>query len=321
MPRTIGFFIFPDFQLLDLTGPLAAFQLAGLAVSPAPYRWQILSLRGGPVRSTAGLEIATVAAGNRTLDTLVVSDGRGTRPAKAAAAPAAALRSLARRTRRVTSVCTGAFLLAEARLLDGRRATTHWRYAANLQREFPRVKVESDRIFVKDGSVWTSAGITAGIDLALALIEEDLGIDVSRAVARELVVYHRRSGGQSQFSALLELEPESDRIRRALAFARDHLAEPLSVERLAAAAGIGPRQFSRAFRAETGETPARAIERLRTEAARLRVEAETEPIEQIAAAAGFADPERMRRAFVRRFGQPPQALRRAARTTAEKQRA
>jgi transcriptional regulator GlxA family with amidase domain len=221
----------------------------------------------------------------------------------------------------VTSVCTGAFLLAEARLLDGRRATTHWRYAANLQREFPRVKVESDRIFVKDGSVWTSAGITAGIDLALALIEEDLGIDVSRAVARELVVYHRRSGGQSQFSALLELEPESDRIRRALAFARDHLAEPLSVERLAAAAGIGPRQFSRAFRAETGETPARAIERLRTEAARLRVEAETEPIEQIAAAAGFADPERMRRAFVRRFGQPPQALRRAARTTAEKQRA
>jgi transcriptional regulator GlxA family with amidase domain len=321
MPRTIGFFIFPDFQLLDLTGPLAAFQLAGLVVSPAPYRWQILSLRGGPVRSTAGLEIATVAAGNRTLDTLVVSGGRGTRPAKAAAAPAAALRSLARRTRRVTSVCTGAFLLAEARLLDGRRATTHWRYAANLQREFPRVKVESDRIFVKDGSVWTSAGITAGIDLALALIEEDLGIDVSRAVARELVVYHRRSGGQSQFSALLELEPESDRIRRALAFARDHLAEPLSVERLAAAAGIGPRQFSRAFRAETGETPARAIERLRTEAARLRVEAETGPIEQIAAAAGFADPERMRRAFVRRFGQPPQALRRAARTTAEKQRA
>ena len=144
------------------------------------------------------------------------------------------------------------------------------------------------------------------------MIEEDIGFEVSRAVAREMVVYHRRAGGQSQFSTMLEMEPESDRIRRALAFARDHLSEPLSVERLAEVACISPRHFGRAFRAETGETPAKAVERLRTEAAQHRVEAGTEPIQEIAASAGFSDPERMRRAFLRRFGQPPQALRRSA---------
>jgi transcriptional regulator GlxA family with amidase domain len=313
MTRNIGFFLFPGFQLLDLTGPLAAFQVAGFFARPAPYRWHVLSHDGGPVASTAGLEIAPTSPRIRRLDTLMVSGGRGARSAAANPESLAAVRRLARRARRVTSVCTGAFILGGAGLLEGRRATTHWRHAAALQRDFPRTRVEPDRIFVKDGSVWTSAGITAGIDLALALIEEDLGIDVSRAVARELVVYHRRSGGQSQFSTLLELEPESDRIRRALAFAREHLAESLPVERLAAVACLSPRQFGRAFRTETGETPAKAIERLRSEAARLCIETGTEPIEAIAASVGFTDPERMRRAFVRRFGQPPQGLRRAAR--------
>jgi transcriptional regulator GlxA family with amidase domain len=166
---------------------------------------------------------------------------------------------------------------------------------------------------VRDGAIWSSAGVTAGIDLALALIEEDFGRDLSRAVAQELVVYHRRPGSQSQFSAMLALEPESDRVRRALGFARDHLGERLPVERLAEAAHLSPRQFGRAFRAETGETPAKAVERLRAEAARARIESGSDPVERIAESVGFSDPERMRRAFLRLFGQPPQALRRAAR--------
>jgi transcriptional regulator GlxA family with amidase domain len=185
-----------------------------------------------------------------------------------------------------------------------------------LQRLFPQIHVESDRIYVKEGSIWTSAGVTAGIDLALALIEEDLGHEVARDPARELVVYYRRPGGQSQFSALLELEPASDRIRRALTFARDNLHKPLTVERLAKAACLSPRQFGRIFLAETGQTPARAIERLRAEAARQQVERSNEPIETVARSVGFSDPERMRRAFVRAFGNPPQALRRMARATA-----
>jgi transcriptional regulator GlxA family with amidase domain len=313
MIRNIGFFIFPGFQLLDLTGPLVAFEMAGRSPQPGPYRLHIMSENGGLVASTAKVKISTVPIRNQRLDTLIVVGGQGAHILASAVNSLDAVRSLAARSQRLASVCSGAFILAAMGLLDGRRATTHWGVAAKFQRDFPKVKVDGDRIFIKDGSVWTSAGITAGIDLALALIEEDLGIDVSRAVAKELVVYHRRSGGQSQFSAMLELEPESDRIRRTLAFAKEHLSESLSVERLAEAACISPRQFSREFRAETGETPAKAIERLRTETARLRVEEGTEPIEDIAASAGFSDPERMRRAFLRRFGQPPQALRRTAR--------
>jgi transcriptional regulator GlxA family with amidase domain len=214
----------------------------------------------------------------------------------------------------MTSVCTGAFLLASAGLLEGRRATTHWRYASLLQRQHPGTRVEADHIFVKDGSVWSSAGVTTGIDLSLALIEEDLGVDISRAVAKDLVMYHRRPGGQSQFSEMLDLEPSSARIARALAYAREHLANRLSVETLADAASMSTRHFGRAFRAETGETPARAIERLRVEAARVRVESGTEPLELVGAMVGFADPETMRRAFVRIYGVPPQAIRRAAQT-------
>jgi transcriptional regulator GlxA family with amidase domain len=214
----------------------------------------------------------------------------------------------------MTSVCSGAFALAAAGLLDDRRATTHWRMAAQLQRRYPRIKVQSDHIFIHDGPVWTSAGISAGIDLALALIEEDLGVDVARAVARELVVYHRRPGGQSQFSALLELDPASSRIARALSYAREHLHEMLDVDRLAEVAHLSRRQFDRAFAAETGQTPAKAIEKLRAEAARPRVEAGDESLEGIARAVGFADPERMRRAFIRVFGQPPQSVRRSGRS-------
>ena len=218
------------------------------------------------------------------------------------------------RCRRVASVCTGAFTLAAAGLLDGRRATTHWRQAARLQREYPAIRVEADRIFCRDGNIWTSAGITAGIDLALALIEEDHGFAVARAVAQHLVVYHRRHGGQSQFAASIDLAPRSDRISAALGYARDHIAEDLPVERLAEAAGMSLRQFSRTFRAQTGTTPARVVERLRADLARGRLETTAEPIEGIAEAVGFGGAENMRRAFIRIYGRPPQSIRRAIRT-------
>ena len=197
-------------------------------------------------------------------------------------------------------------------MLDGRRATTHWARAAELARAYPRVHVEPDRIFIRDGDVWTSAGITAGIDLALALVADDLGEAVARRAAQQLVVYHRRPGGQSQFSALLETDRPGSRFSPLLAWARERLDESLPVERLADCAAMSPRHFARAFAAETGMTPAKAIERLRLEAARERVESGAEPIEGVAAHTGFGDPERMRRAFIRAFGQPPQALRRAA---------
>jgi transcriptional regulator GlxA family with amidase domain len=215
--------------------------------------------------------------------------------------------------RRLASVCTGAFVLAQCGLLDGRRVTTHWRRAAELQREYAAVRVESDSIFIEDGGVWTSAGITAGIDLALAMIEEDYGASIALQVSQELVVYYRRPGGQSQFSAMSEIAPESDRIRMALSYAREHLTESLSVERLAEVACLSSRQFGRVFKSETGETPAKAVERLRAEVARERIEGGAEPVESIAAAVGFSDPERMRRAFLRLYGEPPQSLRRKAR--------
>ena len=316
IPHTVACLVFPDFQLLDLSGPVAAFQTAGFALDAPPYRVRVLSESGGPIRSSIGVTIDTESFESSDIappDTLLVAGGVGTRPVQRIAGLAGFVRRAAKDCRRIASVCTGAFILAEAGLLDDRAATTHWRQAATLQRQYPRVRVDGDRIFTRDGAIWTSAGITAGIDLALAMIEDDLGRDAARAAARELVVYHRRSGGQSQFSTLLDLDPPSDRIRDALAFARTRLHEPLPVERLAEAACLSPRQFGRAFVAETGQTPAKAVERLRAEAARARIESTPEPIELVARAVGFTDPERMRRAMLRVFGQPPQALRRAAR--------
>jgi transcriptional regulator GlxA family with amidase domain len=216
-------------------------------------------------------------------------------------------------SRRTTSICTGAFVLAEAGILDGRHATTHWYHARELQRRFPDTRIDEDRIFIVDGTVWTSAGMTACIDLCLALIESDLGVEVSRAIAKKLVVYHRRTGGQSQFSAMLDLEPKSDRIQDALSYAKNHLREPLTVEQLADVAHLSPRQFSRAFRDETRQSPAKAIEALRVEAARGMLEAGRHSMEAVAVETGFVDTERMRRAFLRAFGQPPQAIKRAAR--------
>ncbi|RYY73329.1 MAG: GlxA family transcriptional regulator [Gammaproteobacteria bacterium] len=316
MSLDIGFLVYPQFQLLDLSGPLAAFQVAGRISGTHPYRLRVVSPTGGLVASSSGIEIFTNAIDECFFDTFIVVGGGETPTCPVKAAELASIAQFcAPRARRVGSVCTGAFILAAAGILDGKRATTHWRYSAALQRLFPRVKIDRDRIFCKDGLVWTSAGISAGIDVALAMIEEDLGTDLSRAVAQDLVVYHRRPGGQSQFSTLLELEPESDRIREALSFARQNLHQKLTVDRLAEIAFLSPRQFSRAFMTETGETPAKAVERLRAEAARVLIETSSEPIETIARQVGFADPERMRRAFLRLFGQPPQGVRRAARAT------
>jgi transcriptional regulator GlxA family with amidase domain len=313
MLRHIGFLIFPDFQLLDAAGPIAAFEIAGVYGQGA-YALHVLAMTAGRVASSAGATLeAEAIADAPVLDTLVVAGGQGTRGPALLAALADPVRSASASARRTASVCSGAFILAEAGLLDGRRATTHWSRTAGFAQRYPKVRMEPDRIFVNDGPIWSSAGITAGIDLALALIAEDLGEDIARRTAQQLVVYHRRPGGQSQFSALLEMDRPEGRFGGLMGWMRERLHEPLNVERLADRAAMSPRNFARAFAAETGVTPARAVERLRVEAARERIEAGPEPIELIAQAAGFGEPERMRRAFLRAFGQPPQALRRSAR--------
>jgi len=308
----IGFLVFPNFNILDLSGPLAAFDVPRREISPTPYRLTAYSENGGPVVSACGISVNTVALRRAEIDTLVAVGGLGAVAASRSPSMISLVRKVAPRARRVTSVCSGAFLLAEAGLLDGRRATTHWEYAVKFQQDFPRVRMECDQIYVRDGRIWTSGGVTAGIDLALALIEDDVGLAAAQRTARVLVVYHRRTGGQAQFSAMLNMEPATDRLRRALSYAREHLHEDLPVERLADAVHIGARQFSRLFVRETGETPAKAVERLRAEVAHSEVTGTTDSIEAIARRVGFASPERMRRAFVRLYGQPPQAVRRVA---------
>ncbi|CAN5858728.1 GlxA family transcriptional regulator [soil metagenome] len=311
MTRKIGFLIFPGFQLLDAAGPLGAFEIAGRYV-PGAYSLKIMAAEPGLVMSSAGASMGAEAL-DEDLDTLVVAGGVGANRAAKTPAIRAYIQTVATRARRTTSVCSGAYLLAEAGLLDGKRATTHWARCGELQKRYPKVRVEADRIFVRDGPIWTSAGITAGIDLSLALIAEDLGEDVARQTAQTLVVYHRRPGGQSQFSALIEMGGQGGRFASLLDWMREHLDQPLTVDQLADHAAMSPRHFARAFAAETGMTPAKAVERLRLETARERVEASADPIDRVAESVGFGDPERMRRAFLRAFGQPPQALRRAAR--------
>lgn len=306
--RKVGFLIHPGFSPMGFA-VATAFEIANLQAGAPVYAVRMLSERGGPVRTSVGFPVMTEALDAENYDLLLIGGGME----ESSAETIAFVRRVAERARRVAATCTGAFLLAEAGLLDGRRATTHWARARELQERFPAVRVEEDRIFIADGHVWTSAGMTAGIDLAIALIEEDIGIEAARGVARKLVMYHRRTGGQSQFSALLELEPKSDRIQTALAFAKRNLAQRLSVEDLAEVAHLSPRQFSRAFQAETGQSPAKAVEHLRLEAARAMMEDSNHSIDVVAQATGFGDRDRMRRAFLRAFGQPPQVIRRAAR--------
>lgn len=312
MIRRIGILLYPDFQLLDAAGVTAAFEIAGGFGADA-YDIVPLSQSGGLIRSSAGIALETVPAVKAAaFDTLVVVGGAGHRVAMASPQLQDAIRDQASKARRICSVCSGAFLLAQAGLLDGRRATTHWQLAESLETLFPSVKVEADAIHIHDGPVWTSAGISAGIDLALALVTEDLGEKTARRTAQQMVVFYHRPGGQSQFSALLEMAGGQERFADLLGWIRSNLSARLTVDVLAGQTGMSPRNFSRAFQSSIGMSPARAVERLRLEAARERVEQSAVPVETIAVMTGFHDPERMRRAFVRAFGQPPQAIRRNA---------
>lgn len=309
----IGILVFPDFQLLDAAGPISVFEIAARFAEKEPSI-KVLAVKPGAVRSSSGAEmLARGLKSSGAITTMIVAGGEGVRDAAICKTTLGFLRGLAKRGIRIASVCSGAYVLAEAGLLDGKRATTHWQRTRHFLKAYPRVKLEPDRIFVRDGDVWTSAGISAGIDLSLAMVAVDYGEEIAQATARQLVLYHRRSGGQSQFSSLLELKAPNGRFGPLMAWAREHLDAPLTVEDLAEQAGMSSRHFTRAFMAETGTTPSKAVERLRIEVARERVQSSSEAIERVAETTGFRDPERMRRAFIRAFGQPPQSLRRAAR--------
>jgi transcriptional regulator GlxA family with amidase domain len=296
--------------VLDVAGPTTAFEIAE-RFQPGSYEVRLLAPGGGDVESSSGVTVTTRPLRHGSIDTIIVSGGEIVRSAADAEKIVTWLKRA--EARRIASVCSGAFLLAEAGRLDGRRATTHWGSTDQFRRRYPQVTLDPDRIFVRDGEIWTSAGITAGIDLALALVEDDLGSEIARHTAQQLVVHQRRPGGQSQFSGLVEMGGRSGRFRELIEWIRANVSESLTVERLADRAAMSPRHFARAFTAETGTTPAKTVERFRLETARTAVESNDASFEQIAESAGFGDAGRMRRAFLRTFGLPPQSLRRAAR--------
>ncbi|MDQ7982124.1 GlxA family transcriptional regulator [Paraburkholderia sp. SARCC-3016] len=306
----IGLVVLPDFYLMGFAA-ITAFELANLVIGETAYDVTVLSEAGGMVTSSAGIRVESQPIGEDIFDTVMFASGAATD--RTSHVVEEFVRRSLRTSRRIAAPCTGAFVLAQAGVLDGRRATTHWRFARDLQLRFPRVDVAEDRIFIVDGSMWTSAGMTATIDMALAMIENDFGREVARKVARNLVVYHRRAGGHSQFSAMLELEPKSDRIQKVIDYASANLRKGLSVEELASIATLSPRQFSRAFNEETGYTPAKAVELLRVEAARLMIERGRYSMDAIAEQVGFLSRDRMRSAFLRVLGQTPQDIRRSAR--------
>ena len=306
----VGLLLPPGFANLSFA-TLAVFEVVNMISAEPYYEPHVVSVSGGAVVNSFGMATQTERAEDVALDTLLLGAPPDTR--KAPADVVELLQRIHAKTRRIASICVAAFMLGEAGLLDGRRSTTHWLWGSDLQLRFPKTRVEIDRIFVGDGPVWTSAGMTAGIDMALALVERDVGPKKTREAARAMLVYHRRAGGQSQHSSLLEIDAKSDRIQDALHFARRNLAKPLSVEGLAEVACLSPRQFSRVFRLETGLSPAKAIENLRLEAARLMLEQGRLPVETIARANGFGDRERMRRSFLRSYGQTPQSIRNASR--------
>ncbi|TFZ55318.1 GlxA family transcriptional regulator [Methylorubrum sp. Q1] len=313
--RSVEVLAFPGVQVLDVTGPLQVFASANEHVARngdgPPYRLRVVAKNGGAVASSAGLGLAAepLTPMPEAVDTLIVAGGPGV---DAAADDPDLLEWLRRRSlqaRRVASVCTGAFILAASGLLDGRRAVTHWSSCDAFARRFPAVRVEADPIFVRDGPVWTSAGVTAGIDLALALVEADLGRETALAVARYLVVFLKRPGGQAQFSAALSLQTEGDHFDALHRWMRANLGADLSLPALAAEAGMSERSFSRHYLKETGLTPARAVERLRVEAARQMLAETHRPVKRIAQHCGFASEETMRRSFLRLLASTPQDYR------------
>jgi transcriptional regulator GlxA family with amidase domain len=311
-PRRIEVLAFPDVQLLDVAGPLQVFatanDLARMAGRPALYE-AVTVADGALTLSSAGLGLATQPLPSRSaVDTLIVAGGWGVHAACHDKKLVGWIQGRAKSARRVASVCSGAFLLAVAGLLDGRRAATHWSRCGEFAQRFPKVKLEPDPIFVRDGKVWTSAGITAGIDLALAMVEEDQGRDVALAVARQLVVFLKRPGGQAQFSAALALQHGNGRFEGLHAWIADHLTGDLSVGALANASGMSERSFVRHYRHATGTTPARAVEQLRVEAARRALEGGL-AVKRAAQRCGFGSEETMRRSFLRHLGASPQAYR------------
>jgi len=311
--RRVEILAFDRVQLLDVTGPLQVFasvnDLCRRVGGPARYECIVVAQRRS-IMSSAGLVLGTheLSTSPERVDTLLVAGGFGVDAACANAALVDWLRTRAAAARRVASVCSGAFLLACAGLLDGRRASTHWRRCNELASRFPRVRVEPDPIFVRDGKVWTSAGITAGIDLALALVEEDQGREIALAVARQLVMFLKRPGGQAQFSQTLALQQHGAGFERLHAWMVDHLSADLSVAALATAAGMTERSFARRYREATGATPARAVERVRVEAARRMLE-EGRSVKRAAARSGFGSEETMRRSFLRLLGTTPKNYR------------
>ena len=307
--KRLGIVVYPNFQIMSLAA-LPVFEFANMPPQEPHYDVRIISETGGSIRSSSGLVVESEVFDDPAFDTLIVSSS--TRADIETPSPGLLdfLRAAVPASRRVASICSGTFVLAEAGILDGRRATTHWYHAPNLQARYPKVKIDEDRIFIIDGSIWTSAGMTAGIDLALAMVERDMGGDVAKLVAKLLVVSHRRSGGQLQYSTLLDLDATSDRIQKVLTYVKGNLRSSLSINELAAIANLSPRQFSRAFQSETGQSPAKAVEKLRVEAARAMMEQSTHQMDVIARETGFADRARMRRAFVRLYGDSPQVIRR-----------
>jgi transcriptional regulator GlxA family with amidase domain len=313
-PRTVVFTLFPDFQLLDVAGPLESFSLAERLAGAPAYDLRLLSVAGGMVRSSSGVALPTdklAAFARRRIDTLIVPGGYGVLDAAADRRLVRWVRRHAPRARRAGSVCSGTFVVAEAGLLKGRRAATHWSRCDALARRFPDLAVERDAIFVRDGAIFTSAGVTAGIDLALALIEEDLGRDIAMQVARHLVVFMRRPGGQSQFSApfaaqLSDSDGTFDELHRWIA---GNLGRDLSVEALAERANMSPRHFARVYRERTGQTPAKAVERFRLEAARRALEANDARLDIVARDTGLGGADRLRTLFRRNLGVAPRAYR------------
>ncbi len=317
--RKVGFLIFPDFEILDLCGPRDVFFYAnpvltmmGRAEEPG-YQLFVIAAQAGPVRAQCGLEITAThgcAEIDDGLDTLVVAGGTGMLKASEDPRLIDWLKHMSPRVRRMASVCSGAFLLAAAGLLNNRRATTHWLFCDQLSEAYSALRVERDRIFVRDGAVYTSGGITSGIDLALALVEEDLGRDVPRAVAGMMVVYLRRPGGQTQFSPFLRPEPGNCRdIGELKSWILGHAGEDLSVERLAGQLSMSPRNFARRFLEETGDTPAKFVELARVEAARCSLEQTALSLDAVAKECGFGTAERMRRAFQRLLDVGPREYR------------
>jgi transcriptional regulator GlxA family with amidase domain len=318
-PREIVIVVYDGVQSLDLTGPHEVFSGAQSAIEARGggdrgYRVTVASLDGAPVRSSSGLGIvpdAALADAPKRIDTLIVAGGAGSRAGGRDPELLGWVRERAGAARRVASVCTGAYVLAAAGLLDGRRATTHWAWCERLAARHPAVDVDPEPIWVRDGRIYTSAGVTAGMDLALALVEEDVGRDIALDVARYLVLFLRRPAGQAQFSAQLQGQvAERDAVRELQHFVTEHPGADLSVPALAERAHMSPRHFARTFLQQVGVTPARYVENVRLEAARRRLEESRDPVELVASACGFGSTESMRRAFLRGLGVAPSEYRR-----------